>query len=78
MQVRLKFLFWISFAIALAVYATMVLWTLPAIRIAASGQLAFDMRFRLRADRFMPDHNGGWMPSIPEFSPSRLDWVSGS
>ncbi len=36
--------FWLLFAATLAVYATMLAWTLPAISAAAGGLAPFDMR----------------------------------
>lgn len=36
--------FWILFAVTLAVYAVMLVWTLPAITAAAGGLPPFDMR----------------------------------
>ena len=36
--------FWLLFAVTLAVYATMLVWTLPAITAAAGGLAPFDMR----------------------------------
>ena len=36
--------FWFLFAVALAVYATMLVWTLPAITAAAGGLAPFDLR----------------------------------
>ncbi len=39
-----KQLFWLSLALALALYAVMVLWSLPRIQAAAGGALPFDLR----------------------------------
>ncbi len=36
--------FWLLFAVTLAVYATMLVWTLPAISAAAGGLAPFDLR----------------------------------
>ncbi len=36
--------FWLLFAVALAVYATMLMWTLPAITTASGGLTPFDLR----------------------------------
>ena len=36
--------FWLLFAVTLAVYATMLAWTLPAISATAGGLAPFDMR----------------------------------
>jgi hypothetical protein len=36
--------FWFLFAVTLAVYVTMLVWTLPAISAAAGGLAPFDMR----------------------------------
>lgn len=41
---RVKRLFWLSLALALALYAVMVLWSLPRIQAAAGGALPFDLR----------------------------------
>jgi hypothetical protein len=40
----LRVAYWICFAAALAVYLCMVLWTLPAISLAAGGLAVFDLR----------------------------------
>lgn len=36
--------FWIVFALSMAIYVTMLVWTLPAITDAASGLAPFDLR----------------------------------
>ena len=40
----MKNAFWLVFAATLAVYATMLIWTLPSIMEAAGGLAPFDMR----------------------------------
>jgi len=40
----LRVTFWLIFALMLAVYGAMVIWTLPAITAGAAGLLAFDLR----------------------------------
>ena len=40
----LRMLYWTAFAAALAVYATMLAWTLPGISASAGGLAPFDMR----------------------------------
>lgn len=37
-------IFWAAFAVMMAVYLTMALWTLPQLRQMAGGLLAFDLR----------------------------------
>ena len=39
-----RLVFWAGLAVTCAVYAAMLLWTLPEIRRAAGGQAPFDMR----------------------------------
>ncbi len=41
---RLRRVYWICFVAALAVYGTMILWTLPGIQASAGGLIPFDMR----------------------------------
>ena len=41
---RYPILFWLLFAVAMAVYLTMVLWSLPHLRQMAGGLPAFDLR----------------------------------
>ncbi len=40
----LKPAYWVLFSVTLAVYLTMVVWSIPQISTAASGLAAFDMR----------------------------------
>ncbi len=39
-----KIAYWIVFAVTLAIYLTMLTWTLPGIRADAAGLVPFDMR----------------------------------
>ena len=40
----MRFAFWTLVAITLAIYASMLIWTLPRITAAADGHVPFDMR----------------------------------
>jgi hypothetical protein len=44
MMTRNQLAFWALFAVTMGVYATMLLWSLPAISAAAGGLVPFDMR----------------------------------
>ena len=41
---RNQIAFWLLFAVTMAVYATILLWSLPIVAAAAGGQVPFDMR----------------------------------